>query len=267
MIHCISGSLVLLIALSPVALRAAEPPEKPIGLRAVRCEGAYRGHLQGVCTDGRSDIFWAFTDVLVKTDAEGRILKKVDVANHHGDLCHRDGKIYVAVNLGAFNKPAGSADSWVFVYDAHSLDELARHAVPEVVHGAGGIAYGNGRFLVVGGLPPDIKENYLYEYDESLVFRKRHVLDSGYTLLGIQTAEFAGGTWWFGCYGNPRQLLKADKKLAPVGRWDFDASLGIISLGKDRFLIARNTRKPDEGYVGELRPAVADREHGLRLAE
>ena len=43
------------------------------------------------------------------------------------------------VNFGKFNLPKGSADSWVYVYDAESLKELARHQVQEVDHGAGGI--------------------------------------------------------------------------------------------------------------------------------
>jgi hypothetical protein len=265
--HYSPVSLALLIALLSVPLRAGESPQTEIGFHAVRCEGAYPSHLQGVDTDRRRCFFWSFTDILVKTDPDGRVLKRVDVASHHGDLCYRDGKVYVAVNLGEFNKPAGHADSRVFVYDPETLDEIARHAVPEVVHGAGGIAFGDGRFLVVGGLPPDVKENYLYEYDPSFAFRKRHALQSGYTLLGIQTAAFDDGAWWLGCYGTPQQLLKADKELALAGRWSFNASLGIISLGHDRYLVARNTRQPDQGYVGELRPAVADETNGLRLAD
>ncbi len=71
--------------------------------------------------------------------------------NHHGDLCFRDGKLYVAVNLGKFNDPDGNADSWVYVYDAESLKELARHETQEVLYGAGGIGYRDGHFFVVGG--------------------------------------------------------------------------------------------------------------------
>jgi hypothetical protein len=133
------------------------------------------------------------------------------VGDHHGDLCHHDGKVYVAVNFGPFNQPEGAADSWVYVYDAESLEELARHPVPDVVHGAGGIAYHDGRFLVVGGLPEGVEENYAYEYDEPFRFRRRHVVPSSSTLKGIQTATFADDHWWFGCYGEPRVLLKADQ--------------------------------------------------------
>ncbi|MFM8271458.1 MAG: hypothetical protein ACKODX_03905, partial [Gemmata sp.] len=54
---------------------------------AVSCEGTYPHHLQGVCTDEKDAIFWCFTTKLVKTDRTGKVVKLVEVANHHGDLC------------------------------------------------------------------------------------------------------------------------------------------------------------------------------------
>ncbi|MFG0262224.1 MAG: glycerophosphodiester phosphodiesterase family protein, partial [Novipirellula sp. JB048] len=175
-------------------------------LQKVACQGTYRHHLQGICADPTA-IYWCFTTTMVKTDLDGRVLKQVEVANHHGDLCLHDGKLYVAVNLGKFNDPQGNADSWVYVYDADTLQELARHETQEVFHGAGGIGVRDGHFFVVGGLPPGVEENYVYEYDPSFSFVKKHVIDSGYTLMGIQTATFAHDRWWFGCYGRPQTLL------------------------------------------------------------
>ena len=161
---------------------------------SVLCEGTYQHHLQGVCTDEEA-IFWSFTTALIKTDMEGALLKKVPVANHHGDLCFHDGKLYVAVNLGKFNDPEGNADSWVYVYDAETLTELAQHETQEVFHGAGGIGYRAGHFFVVGGLPDGVDENDVYEYDSDFKFLKKHVIESGHTHLGIQTATFSHGRW------------------------------------------------------------------------
>lgn len=227
------------------------------------CEGIYPRHVQGICTNGHDAIYWCWTDVLVKTDTEGHIVKKVPVADHHGDLCFHDGRVYVATNLGEFNRPAGEADSWVYVYDGDTLAELEKHAVPELVHGAGGMAYHDGKFIIVGGLPPDVNENYIYEYDESFKFQKRHALASGYTLMGIQTVAYADGSWWFGCYGKPKMLLRADDKFQFTGKWEFNASVGIAPIGGGRFLIAQNTSVKGKGNEAKVVIASVDEKAGL----
>jgi len=242
----------------------------------VTCEGTYPRHLQGVCTDEKDSIYWSFTTKLVKTDAAGKIVKVVDVASHHGDLCFERDKIYVAVNLGKFNDPKGNADSWVYVYDAGDLSLLAKHKTPEVFHGAGGIVSQEGRFLVVGGLPDDVNENYVYEYDRDFKFVKKHILASGHTHLGIQTAAFADGHWWFGCYGKPKSdkapgtppiLLKADASLKKVERFEFNCSLGIVPIGGGKFLVARGGATQDKSQMGRLVSALPDVELGLKLVE
>jgi hypothetical protein len=206
----------------------------------------------------------------VKTDVDGRVLKQVPVASHHGDLCYHDGRVYVATNLGKFNQPAGQADSWVYVYDGDTLAELAKHQVPELVHGAGGMAFHGGKFIIVGGLPPGVNENYAYEYDENFRFQKRHVLASGYTLMGIQTVTHAYGAWWFGCYGKPAVLLRSDENFTLTGRWEFNASVGIAPIGGGRFFIAQNTGlKADDGKSKSNKARVviarADEKNGLVL--
>ena len=255
----IAASSVLAAGLSP-QLSVAAPPD---GIFTnVQCEGTYTGHLQGICTDNQESIYWCFTTVLVKTDQAGKMLKKISVASHHGDLFFHDGKIYVAVNLGQFNNPQGKADSWIYVYHAADLAEVARHKVPEVVYGAGGIACHNGHFVVVGGLPPDIQENYAYEYDRNFKFLKRHVIPSGYTLLGIQTAAYSGGYWWFGCYGKPSVLLKADESFQLVGKYTVDCALGIVGLSDGDFLIARGSLS-NKKNTGSAVVADADVKKGL----
>ncbi len=233
----------------------------------VACEGEYPRHLQGVCTDGKDAIFWSFTTRLVKTDRDGKITRQVDVASHHGDLCFHEGKVYVAVNLGKFNDPKGNADSWVYVYDAADLSLLARRHTPEAFHGAGGVAFHDGTFLVVGGLPDDVTENYVYEYDAAFRFVKKHALAGGHTLMGVQTAAFADGHWWFGCYGDPKILLKVDASLKRVERFEFDCSLGIVPVGPGKFLVARGGSTKDKRLTGRLVPAVPDEERGLKVVE
>ncbi len=231
--------------------------------KSVACEGTYRHHLQGICTNDADAVYWSFTTTLVKTDKQGKVLKKIAVANHHGDLCFQNGKVYVAVNLGRFNDPAGNADSWVYVYNADNLSLLAKHHTPEVFHGAGGIGFRDGHFFVVGGLPEEIEENYVYEYDARFKFVKKHVIRSGHTHLGIQTAAFADGHWWFGCYGSPRVTLKTDPDFKMEGRYTFDSSLGIVGLPTGGLLVAKGPCRKGKGCTGIAFIARADPDKGL----
>lgn len=229
----------------------------------VECDGTYRHHLQGICTNDHDFVYWSFTTTLVKTDTAGNVTKKIEVANHHGDLCYHDGKIYVAVNLGRFNDPAGNADSWVYVYDADDLSLASKHETQEVFHGAGGIGYRDGRFFVVGGLPDGVQENYVYEYDGNFKFVKRHNITSGHTHLGIQTAAFAHGKWFFGCYGDPKILLVTDEAFNMLGRYEFDCSLGIVGVMNGQLLSAGGKCEKVKGCSGRAQLAVSDDKAGL----
>jgi hypothetical protein len=253
------------LILYAVAACSATAPAADARFHDVACEGVYFKHLQGICTDGEQAIYWCFTDVLVKTDLAGQVLKRVAVAKHHGDLCYAAGRIYVAVNLGKFNDPRGNADSWVYVYEPADLHETARYRTAQVFHGAGAIACRDGRFFVAGGLPPGVNENYVYEYDAGLQFIARHVVPSGYTLMGIQTAAFGGGSWWFGCYGKPRVLLKTDARFQAVERFPVDCSMGIACLADGTFLVARCKAQSPGQYRARLVVTHADPKLGLAL--
>ncbi|HOF39056.1 MAG TPA: hypothetical protein PLD73_03210 [Candidatus Hydrogenedentes bacterium] len=191
------------------------------------CPGTYGGHLQGLATDNEQNIYWSFTVALVKTNRSGELLKTVSAPSHQGDLTWVDGKVYVAVNLGKFNQEPGQADSWVYIYDDQDLTLLEKKAVPELVHGAGGMAFHEGKFIVVGGLPVGYSENYAYEYDRDFNFVKRHVIQSGYTKMGIQTTCWFDGAWWFGCYEDDKGLLKTDEHFTLLGRFNPNYSVGI----------------------------------------
>jgi len=220
-------------------------------IETIECEGLYPMHLQGISTDKNTNIYWSFTNELVRTDLKGKVLNRIKVLNHHGDLCYEQGKVYVAVNLGKFNELAGQEDSWVFVYNSMNLEELARYKVPELVHGAGGISFSKGKFFVVGGLPQGFTENYIYEYDSNFKFIKRHIIPSGYTYKGIQTAEFHEGQWWFGCYGNPK-LIKTDANFQILEKSDFNASYGIVAYSPQRLFISNSKANADKLHKGSI---------------
>ncbi|MBP3694480.1 MAG: hypothetical protein J6J31_08620 [Thermoguttaceae bacterium] len=228
--------------------QAAGAPQK------ILCEGTYRGHLQGLDNDGEN-IFWAFTTELAKTDGNGKLLKKIDVPNHHGDLCCHDGVVYVAVNRGQFNKEPGKAVSEIWTFRTDDLSFIAKYDVPEVVHGAGGIAYRDGFFYVVGGLPDSYEENYVYQYTPDFKFVKRHVLKTGHTHLGFQTACFTQGKFWFGFYGkkgNPSGTMLVPPTLDTFERTRIHSDVGV-TLWKNEIWLGKTSRTPD-GWTGWLVP-------------
>lgn len=234
-----------------------------LGDQPVTCEGWYPGHLQGVDWDRRNAIYWSFTSVLVKTDLAGRVVQKVDVPGHHGDLCFRNGQIFVAVNFGNFNDAKGNADNKVYIYDADKLKLLAKHEIPQVKHGAGGMTWQKGRFIVVGGLPAGVEENYFYEYDNDFLYLGRKVVQSGYTRLGIQAVTSSNSQLWCGCYGNALLCVTDDYQLA--GRWEFDCGYGLIYLRDDSFMITRGLRDKNKGRSALLLPARSHSEKGFQL--
>ena len=223
------------------------------------CEGQYPHHLQGIATNGIDEIYWSFTTVLVKTDLEGNVLARVEGPYHHGDLCYADGKVYVAWS-NHFNKP--DADSKVYIYDAEDLTLLEIRDVPEVTFGAGGMDAHDGHFFIIGGLPEGYEENYVYEYDGEFNHLETHVIPSGYTRLGIQTALIHDGYWWFGCYrvDGKKGLLKTDLAFELVGIYDVSPAIGLIGWGEGQFLMAQHF---GEKWHAKAVPMVADEERGI----
>lgn len=242
-------------------------PEDLIALHTqsnpIVCEGEYPEHLQGVCSDGNF-FYWSWTTFLVKTDLDGKLVNRVKVHSHHGDLCFYDSKLFVAVNLGKFNEASpDEADSWIYVYDAGSLEELERYRLPEVVHGAGAVAHDGDKFMVAGGLPDGYNENSIYEYDHRFRFLVEHNVSSGYTWRGIQTLTYADRCWWAGIYhtsGDTGALLQIDDRMNFITKFDVNASLGIVRNSPQTFLVASNKRLVPNGvFKGQLSLYVPNR--------
>jgi len=215
----------VVFAATVAAAQTKLPPE-------IICNGVYQSHLQGLASDRKNAIFWSFTRDLVKTDLAGKVVKSVKVQTHHGDLTYVDGKLYVAWS-NVFNRPG--ADSRVYVYDASDLRRLAIKKIPEVTFGAGALEYRKGHFFVVGGLPKDVGENYVCEYDGDLAFVKRHVIASGHTHLGIQAVGYWRGHWWFGCYGG--DLLKTSEDFGRLEKFRPSWPYGIVGWDEDMYLL------------------------------
>ena len=236
-----------------IALGQAPPPAEIV------CEGQYRHHLQGITGNQKDTLYWSFTTTLVKTDLDGKVLAQVDGPYHLGDLCLAGDRVYVAWS-NKFNQPG--ADSKVYIYDADDLTLLDIKPVPEVTYGAGGMEHRDGRFYIIGGLPRDYEENYVYEYDADFNHIETHVIPSGHTNLGIQTVCFHDDHWWFGCYTVERKkgLLKTDTEFNLVGIYDVSPAIGLVGWGEGRFLVALHF---GEKWHAKAVPMVADEERGL----
>ena len=243
----------------------------------IECDGEYGGHLQGVATDGES-VYWSFTVAIVKTDLSGKIIAKCKAPTHQGDMCYKDGVVYVAVNRGRFNTEAKGV-SQVTSYDAKTLEPLKTIPLPDMPHGAGGMTWKDDRFYIIGGLPLRHEKNYVYEYTGDFKFVKRHDLDTGFTWMGIQTAAHEDGKFYFGIYGakgDPSGVLACPEDLSSFERYVCGGNVGILKLdgayyvgkthrdkktGGNRGMIVRQSEFPpqDKRYalkrtgLGELR--------------
>lgn len=277
------------------------------GKAYVTAEGRYDEHLQGITTNGTDAIYWSFTTKVIKTDTSGKLLKTTpEVIDHHGDLTFANGKVYIAVNdrttkhPGQFNypNPNNPARQWIYEYDA-DLHFITRHAVPQAIYGAGGVAFHDNRFWVVGGLPgpwlggfdPEVyNKNFVYEYDSSFRHLRTHELLTGNTDRGIQTIEFGCGKCWLGTYetklrrrdgGTPsitrRQVYVFDKNLSlPYTRFAFksdqstgphpDGSMGITALPNGCFLVGGDGVSGGS-RVGYIWMARVNREGQLTILE
>ena len=217
------------------------------------CEGDYGGHLQGVATDGES-IYWSFTVAVVKTDLAGKILASRKAPSHQGDMCYKDGVVYVAVNLGKFNTETRGV-SQVTAYDAKTLEPLKTIPLPEMPHGAGGMTWKGDRFYIIGGLPLKHEKNYVYEYTSDFTFVKRHDLDTGFTWMGIQTAAYEDGTFYFGIYGSkgdPSGVLACPGDLSSWKRYTCGGSVGILKLDGAYYVGGSPTDKKTGRRTGYL---------------
>lgn len=136
---CVATLFVMLLAAvcdGALGSGAAKMPD----VEKIELDGDYVGHLQDVCWDGGTNLWWAHTHQIVRTDMEGRILAKVDVEGHNAGIEVRGGHLYVAV-CPMQNKTAGKTTPechpQINVHDAVTLRLLERHILDGVIDRTG----------------------------------------------------------------------------------------------------------------------------------
>jgi len=245
------------------------------------CEVLHQNlHLQGFTGDSEH-LYWSFTDSLVKTNLLGTV--KVQIQNHSGhlgDIDYYDGKIYAALN----GTPMGSCKAFeIKVYDASdlslvevlSLDECFEMCEKSIdgFRGINGVAIKpksateDAKMMVAGSIldGKEYKNQILLEYTLDGKFVKKHLLNTGNCIMGMQTIDIDPdtGNYWFSTYGgrnfpefqNQNYLFEANPDFTEVlNEYKFCTPYGFHCLGGGRFLASYIAGKNGyrEGYAYEV---------------
>ena len=230
----------------------------------IRLEGDYSGHLQDVWYDGAGHIYWAHTRDLVKTDLEGRILKRAEVDGHHAGIEVRNGRVYVAVC--AMQKRTGGKTTpgcrvTIGEYDAETLDLIEMH-VTDVHDRSGSLAIlDDGTFLVGCLRPQDIRPDQVRLHHIGRDYRliRSYVLDNVPVRLGIEVIKRQGDGFVLCLYGTDRNKkgldfnsIRLDRDFREVDRGMLGGSCGLI-LDGSRVWIGKTQRdKETRRYTSRL---------------
>ena len=105
------------------------------------------GHVQGMCVSSNA-IYFSFHDQIVKTDWFGRLLNRVPVDPHGGDICLWDGKLYTGVWRVKKGERSYGA---IYMYDADTLELLKTQKVKSKDAGVDGITVLDGVIYLAMG--------------------------------------------------------------------------------------------------------------------
>lgn len=214
----------------------------------VPCRFEARWHVQGTDTDGTA-IFWSFTTVLVKTDREGNVLATRDVANHHGDCCVRDGRLYVSVGL----QETEEKGPYIYIYETESLAFVERILLTDFPDSLDGITFYDGHFYVALGKPKNdpAASNRIFQYTPDFTFVRSFEIPMD-TYFGVQAMTFAHGEFWLGLYGRGTKAgtIQTDTEFNIIAEHRTDSSVGVYALpvdeqGRARLMIARDQKIDD----------------------
>lgn len=220
-------------------------------------EGRYGGHLQDVWWDGGTNVYWAHTETVLRTDATGKVLATVSNLYHNAGCALKDGRLYVACcpSRGK-GRAATTPESRVVVceYDAVTLALVKEHVL-DLRDRAGSLCVlPDGTFLVGCLRPPEIgrREVRLHHLDRDFRLKKTHVIDVGKEIkLGIEVIKLHGDDVYLLCGG---ARVKLDAKTLEV-KSRSPKTLGHIGTAfvGDRVLIGR-CEQPEKGlYRSSLR--------------
>ena len=225
-------------------------------------------HMQGFSTDGEN-MYWSFTDSLVKTKKSGLMLRQVPIfCGHLGDIVYYNGKIYGSVMGNAMeNRPFYDWVSFeIHVFDAGTLAleniirlEECYKMHQEVENGFLGIdgitvlpatESAPARLLIASALQngEEYDSQILLEYSFEGKLIEKHFVKTGNTSFGIQnlTRDPENGDLWFSTYGgsekypfqNKNFLFRVSKDYEVLAEYNLCTPYGLEALGGNRFYLS-----------------------------
>ena len=122
---------MMVVALSALVLSAfgvtgdwRAPSRDPVlsapGAIDTKVGGTWCGHVQGMCATSNA-LYFALHNQIVKTDWLGRLVKRIELPPHCGDICVWKGRLYASVWLAPKEKD-GKYRAWIYVFDAGTLE-------------------------------------------------------------------------------------------------------------------------------------------------
>lgn len=209
----------------------------------IRLEGVYSGHLQDVWYDGVGHIYWAHTRDLVKTDLDGRVLRRVRVDGHHAGIEVRNGRAYVAVcamQNTTGGKTTPNCRVTIGEYDAETLELVEMH-VTDIRDRSGSLAIlDDGTFLVGCLRPKDIRSDQVRFHHIGRDYRliRSYTLDDVPVRLGIEVIKRQDDGFVLCMYGVGKDrekldfnCIRLDRKFREVWRGRLDGACGLIRDG------------------------------------
>ena len=146
-------------------------------------------HLQGIAFN-EDFMFLSYTYKIIKKDCNDNIVGELNGIHHFGDPTLYNGFLYVPQEKGIFNSE-GNNDSYIYKIDPATMTVVDSIEINETKYGIGGIAYGDNKFIIIGGSDNTSSPvNFFYEYNTNFNFLNTYTYYTGNTSLGIQVVEY-----------------------------------------------------------------------------
>lgn len=218
----------------------------------IECEGIYPQHLQGVAAGDGGCLFWSFSNCLVKTDATGKVIRKLDLPDHIGDVaCGRDGLVYATSSV-IKNYDIGAESGKIVAFRQRDLSPAGQFLPGDM--GYDGLTDTPHGFAVAilpnppNGQTESIVAEYGPEFKTEL---GRTTVTTPPTYSGVQNLARHGNGYIASCYGGHFYLL--DKDFNVVKRLKLDAAIGVLNGDGDTIWVAEHTLAERPRYSARLK--------------